>query len=583
MVKLTDNALLILKERYLLKSGEGLQYETPEEMFWRVAKAVAEAERKWEAEKEVLKWATTFFELMSKLYFLPNSPTLMNAGTNSWQLSACFVLPVKDSLKDIFSTLRQAALIHQKGGGTGFNFSHLRPKGDPVYTSGGHAGGPVSFLRIFDAATAQVKQGGKRRGANMGILHVNHPDIEEFIYAKSQTNTLQNFNLSVGITDDFMKSVNENGVWNLIHPKSQKLVKTINSQELWQFIVHNAWACGDPGLLFLDTINSHNPTPELGQIEATNPCGEVPLMPYESCNLGSINLSKFTLNQNGDKDVDWKGLERTIGIAVRFLDDVIEVNKYPQPKIKKTTTDNRKIGLGVMGWAEMLIKLGIPYDTDKAVALAGRVMRFIQEKSKTFSMELSKTRGVFPNWEKSVFFPDKRMRNATCTSIAPTGTISIIADTSSSIEPLFALAYQRRNVLNGENLTSINGLFLDHLYELQLNVNNTLQEVFKNGTCEHISSIPLQTKKLYKTALEIDPIWHLKHLIAFQRFTENAVSKTINLNASASPQEVDHLFKMAWENNTKGITIFRNQTNGRQVLNRGIMTSNTGCKYAELF
>ncbi|MEX2565450.1 MAG: adenosylcobalamin-dependent ribonucleoside-diphosphate reductase, partial [Cyclobacteriaceae bacterium] len=382
MVKLADNALLVLKERYLLKGTNGTHDETPEEMFRRVATEVAEAERKWGGEKEVKNWSESFFEIMKRLVFLPNSPTLMNAGTEAGQLSACFVLPVEDSLEDIFYTLKQAALIQQKGGGTGFNFSHLRPKGDPVCTSGGYSSGPVSFIKIFNAVTAHVKQGGKRRGANMGILNVNHPDIEEFIAAKREKNTLQNFNISVGISDAFMKSVYGNDSWDLIHPNNRKVIKTLDSGKLWNQIVQNAWLHGDPGLIFLGTINANNPTPTLGEIEATNPCGEVPLMPYESCSLGSINLSKLTNGKNGVTSVDWMGLEKIINIAIRFLDDVIEVNKYPDPEIKKTTLENRKIGLGVMGWAEMLIKLGIQYDTEEAVELASRLMRFIQEKSK---------------------------------------------------------------------------------------------------------------------------------------------------------------------------------------------------------
>lgn len=578
MVKLADNALLVLKERYLLKGNNGSHDETPEEMFGRVARAVAEAERKWGGEKEVKHWTASFLDIMRRLVFLPNSPTLMNAGTDSGQLSACYVLPVEDSLEDIFNTLKQAALIQQKGGGTGFNFSHLRPKGDRVYTSGGYASGPVSFIKIFDAATAHVKQGGKRRGANMGVLNVNHPDIEEFISAKKEKDTLQNFNVSVGITDAFMKAVCGNASWDLIHPNNKKVTKTLDSGKLWQQIVENAWLHGDPGLLFLDTLNAHNPTPPLGKIEATNPCGEVPLMPYESCNLGSINLSKFTNGPNGTKSVDWVGLEKTINIAIRFLDDVIEVNKYPDPEIRKITLENRKIGLGVMGWAEMLVKIGIPYDSEEAVELASRLMRFIQKKSKATSKGLALQRGTFPNWKKSIYYPNEPLRHATCTSIAPTGTISIIADTSSSIEPLFALAYQRKHVLNDETLTSVNGLFLDYLYEHHHDVNDILEKVLEKGTCNLITSLPGPIRSLFKTALEISPDWHLKHQVAFQQYTDNAVSKTINLPAYASKKDVDRLYKMAWELKTKGITVFRNKSTNKQVLNIGVVGGNVGCK-----
>jgi len=578
MVKLSDNAMLVLKERYLLKGANGFQDETPEEMFHRVAVAVAEAERKWGGEEEVKKWSESFFEVMRKLVFLPNSPTLMNAGTASGQLSACFVLPVEDSLEEIFNTLKQAALIQQKGGGTGFNFSHLRPKGDHLNTSGGFASGPVSFIKLFDAATGQIKQGGKRRGANMGILNVDHPDIEEFISVKREKNTLKNFNISVGITDAFMKTVYGNGSWDLVHPNNKKVVKTVDSIELWNKIVQNAWHQGDPGLLFLDTINAHNPTPKLGKIEATNPCGEVPLMFYESCNLGSINLSKFTIEQNGVKSVDWLGLEKTIYIAIRFLDDVIEVNKYPHPKIKKLTSANRKIGLGVMGWAEMLVKLGIPYDTEEAVDLASRLMRFIQEKSKATSNALAMKRGTFPNWGKSTYYPNEPLRNATSTSIAPTGTISIIADTSSSIEPLFALAYQRKHVLNDDTLTSINGHFLNYLYENHHNVNEILEKVLESGTCDRVTSLPRHIRSLYKTALEINPEWHLKHQVAFQQYTDNAISKTVNLPESASQKDVERLYKMAWELKAKGVTVFRNKPNSKLILQKGVVGATIGCK-----
>jgi ribonucleoside-diphosphate reductase alpha chain len=578
MVKLAENALLVLKDRYLLKGANGLPDETPEQMFRRVAKAVAEAEGKWEGKEGVKKWSESFFEVMRKLVFLPNSPTLMNAGTYSGQLSACFVLPVKDSLEEIFNTLKIAALIQQKGGGTGFNFSQLRPNGDRVYTSGGYASGPVSFIKIFDAATSQVKQGGKRRGANMGILNVTHPDIEEFISAKRDNNTLQNFNISVGISDAFMKSVCANGSWDLVHPNHNTVVKTVNSIELWHQIVQNAWLHGDPGLLFLDTININNPTPALGEIEATNPCGEVPMLSYESCNLGSINLSNLTIGQYGEKSVDWVGLENTINIAIRFLDNVIEVNKYPHPEIKKITLENRKIGLGVMGWAEMLVKLGIPYDTEEAVELASRLMRFIQEVSKLTSKALALTRGTFPNWGNSIYYPNEPFRNATCTSIAPTGTISIIADTSSSIEPMFALAYQRKHVLNDDTLTSVNSLFLNHLYEHHYDVNEILEQVLDKGTCEKVLSLPYHIRSLFKTALEINPEWHLKHQVAFQQYTDNAVSKTINLPESATPKDVEGLYKMAWELKAKGITVFRNTPNDKKVLNKGIVGGNRGCK-----
>ncbi|MFC4870305.1 adenosylcobalamin-dependent ribonucleoside-diphosphate reductase [Negadavirga shengliensis] len=578
MTILTDNAQLVLRERYLLKDKKGRIRETPLEMFRRVAEAVAEAERKWSDEKAAKKWAGIFFEVMKKLNFLPNSPTLMNAGTPVGQLSACFVLPVEDDLKTIFETITQAALIQQKGGGTGFDFSHLRPKGDDIYTSGGYASGPVSFMKVFDAATEHVMQGGKRRGANMGVLLVNHPDIEAFIAAKSMNDTLRNFNISVGILDAFMEAVGNNDKWDLIHPNSQRIVKTLEARKLWQEIVRNAWSNGDPGLLFLDTINVANPTPKLGRIEATNPCGEVPLLPYESCNLGSINLSHYVRQKNSSKTVDWDQLAKVVEIAIRFLDDVVEINRYPDPVISEKTLGNRKIGLGVMGWAEMLIKLGIPYDTMEAVTLGEQVMKFIQEKSNASSASLATARGSFPNWEKSIYYPESPLRHATRTSIAPTGTISVIANTSSSIEPLFALVYQRKYVLNNDTLTTVNPLFLNYLYEQHLEVNDILEKAFEKGTCKDMEAIPPEIRDIFKTALEIPPYWHLRHQIAFQKYTDNAVSKTINLPSSATLEDVDYIYTTAWSSKAKGITVFRDNPLGKQVLNKGISGGNLSCK-----
>lgn len=570
MVQLPANSLKVLQRRYLQRDANGNVAETPDELFHRVAKAVASAELFWGKEMDAKKWEGKFYNVMSELLFLPNSPTLMNAGTANSQLSACFVLPVEDNMNGIFTTLKNAALIQQSGGGTGFNFSHLRPKDDPVSATGGTASGPVSFMKIFDSATEHVKQGGKRRGANMGILDVSHPDIEEFIFSKKDKSALNNFNISVGITDEFMHAVEYNSEWSLIHPNKRSVVKKIRAKKLWNDIVESAWQTGDPGLIFIDTINNHNPTPGIGKIEATNPCGEVPLLPYEPCNLGSINLSKFVKQNNDIYEVDWKRLEDVINIAVRFLDDVIEVNNYIIPEIKNMAIGNRKIGLGVMGWAELLILLDVPYDSENAIRLAEQLMRFILQKSTEASAELVGSRGTFPNWQKSIYYPGKELRNATRTSIAPTGTISIIAGTSSSIEPLFALAFHRQHVLNEETLFSINDLFINYLKTHHLYSEKILEQVMSEGVAERVLELPAPVKNIFKTALEISPSWHLRHQVAFQKYTDNAVSKTINLPEAASIKDVDEVYKTAWQQKAKGITIFRYNSKGKQVMQQGI-------------
>jgi ribonucleoside-diphosphate reductase alpha chain len=574
MKPLSDNALKVLQRRYLRRDGSGALAETPDELFRRVGRAIAAAELTWGNRQDAEKQEEAFYHLMSERLFLPNSPTLMNAGTPLNQLSACFVLPVEDNMDGIFSTLRHAALIQQSGGGTGFNFSHLRPKNDLVTATGGTASGPVSFMKIFDAATEHIKQGGKRRGANMGILNIDHPDIEEFITVKRTEGSLQNFNISVGIPDRFMQLLEQNGQWPLVHPHSKQTMKTVSTQELWDTIIEHAWLSGDPGLVFLDTINEKNPTPALGKIESTNPCGEVPLLPYESCNLGSINLSLLVK----DKTIDWKLLEDIIATAIRFLDNVIEVNQYTIPEIKKIVTGNRKIGLGVMGWAELLIQLEIPYDSEDAVTLAHKLMAFIEQKSREASMALAKVRGSFPNWEKSVYHPNTPIRNATRTSIAPTGTISIIADTSPSIEPLFALVYQRHHVLNDESLSSVNPFFISWLKKNNLPVEAILEAVSKNGSAAGVQELPQQAKEIFKTALDILPVWHLKHQAAFQQFTDNAVSKTINLPEDATKKDVDEIYRQAWKMKLKGITIFRYNSKKRATLETGIRSDIKACK-----
>lgn len=574
MITLSDNAIKVLQRRYLRRDRSGNLAETPDELFRRVAKAISSAELFWGDQDVAVKWEQEFYYLMSHLLFLPNSPTLMNAGTSLSQLSACFVLPVEDNMDGIFTTLKQAALIQQSGGGTGFNFSHLRPKDDIVTATGGTASGPVSFMKIFDSATEHIKQGGKRRGANMGILNIDHPDIEEFITSKSSEDTLQNFNVSVGMYDEFMKVLEQNGNWKLIHPNTRQTVRSLPAKQIWDLIIQNAWKTGDPGLIFLDTINEKNPVPGVGKIESTNPCGEVPLLPYESCNLGSINLSRLI---NGN-EIDWNLLERIIDGAVRFLDNVIEVNHYATPEIKKIVTGNRKTGLGVMGWAELLIQLEISYDSDEAVALAGQLMQFIEQKSREASVRLAAQRGNFPNWDKSIYYPGTPVRNATRTSIAPTGTISIIADTSSSIEPLFALVYQRHHVLNDESLLSVNSFFVNYLKRNNLFTDKILDQVSREGTAARVDELPERVKALFKTAMDISPQRHLQHQVAFQKHTDNAVSKTINLPESATLSDIDGIFRKAWKEKAKGITIFRYNSKKRVTLETGIRSGIRSCK-----
>lgn len=578
MISFSENALTVLKQRYLQRDKDGNITETPEALFRRVAHAVSRAELKWTSKENSDNREDQFFTILSELLFLPNSPTLMNAGINTRQLSACFVLPVEDSMQDIFSTLKNAALIQQSGGGTGFNFSHLRPQNDPCTSSGGTASGPVAFMKIFDAATAHIKQGGKRRGANMGVLNIDHPDISAFINAKREMGILDNFNISVGITDHFMQTLEKRGEWSLLHPTTKKIVKKIKAINLWDEIVESAWLTGDPGLLFLDTINSKNPTPQLGNITSTNPCGEVPLLPYEPCNLGSINLARLVKPNNGRFEINWKQLKEVIHIAVRFLDNVIEINNYIIPEIQEMARANRKIGLGVMGWADLLTLLELPYDSEEAVQLAEHLMQFIQHEATESSGILAEERGVFHNWEKSIYYPGKALRNATLTSIAPTGTISIIADTSSSIEPLFALAYERQHVLDGHNLFYLNPHFLHYLNKYQLDTEENLQLLLQSGLAGSIQQLPPDGISIFKTSLEISPDWHLKHQLAFQKFTDNAVSKTINLPENASKNEVAEIYRLAWLQKAKGITIFRNNSKGKQVLQKGIRMKQQVCK-----
>lgn len=577
MHPLSHNAIRVLESRYLLKNSDGSIVETPEQLFKRVAHHIANAEHLLNNSEQQLHWEKEFFAVMSRLEFLPNSPTLMNAGLPLNQLSACFVLPVEDSIADIFTTLKNTALIQQSGGGTGFNFSALRHNGDFINSSHGYSTGPISFMKIFDAATDNIKQGGKRRGANMGILNIDHPDIEDFIELKNVEGVLSNFNISVGITDAFMNAVEKNADWELKHPISRKSIKSIAARALWNKIISNAWLTGDPGLIFLDTINESNPTPKIGAITCTNPCGEVPLLPYEACNLGSIDVAKF-YNEKKNK-IDYEGLEKCIATAIRFLDNVIEVNNYVIPEIKTMVKGNRKIGLGIMGWAELLIKLETPYASEKAVKLGEELMAFINEKSFDASQKLAEERGVFKNWDNSIYNENIKLRNATRTSIAPTGTISIIAGTSSSIEPLFALAIHRENVLNNETLTEINEACLSYLKRKNLLTDEIVSEIKKTGSIQN-TGLPNEIKDLFKTSLEIEPYWHIQHQVAFQKHTDNAVSKTINLPGGATVADVENAYLTAWKNKAKGITIYRYGSKSQQVLHSGTdETENQGsCK-----
>lgn len=561
-IKLPLNTLLVLKKRYLQKDDERNIIETPRELFRRVAISVSEGEAAFKSKHSREEVEEAFFRMMAELEFMPNSPTLMNAGTPLGQLSACFVLPVEDSMEGIFGALRNMAIIHQSGGGTGFNFSRLRPKGDLVASTKGEASGPVSFMSIFNQATGVIVQGGRRRGANMGILRCDHPDIVDFIEAKTDEKAFSNFNLSVGVTDGFLDAVKKNKSFDFINPRTKKKVKSLNARALFDLIVYSAWRTGDPGLVFLDEINRHNPTPQAGEIEATNPCGEIPLLPYESCNLASINLSRLV--ENGS--FAWEKLKDKIRWGVRFLDDVIEVNRYPLPQIREMTFSNRKIGLGVMGFADMLVKLGISYTDPGARDLALKLMRFFRDESLKSSQELAGERGVFPNYEHSVYSRKNiKLRNATLNTVAPTGTISIIANCSSGIEPLFALSYVR-NVLSGTKLYEVNPLFEEELRRRGLYSKAILAEVGKRGSIQAVESLPPELRKIFVTAFDISPEQHLRIQAAFQEFTDNSVSKTINLPPDSTVEDVRKIYLLAHELRCKGITVYRYGTKRNQVL-----------------
>ncbi len=563
-LKLTVNALKVLERRYLLRDEEGTIVETPRELFQRVSRAVAGVETAFDSQADTQSLAASFFEMMLKAEFMPNTPTLMNAGAPLGQLSACFVLPVEDSIVGIFETLKHMAVIHQSGGGTGFSFTRLRPQGDIVRSTKGVASGPVSFMKIFDAATGVMKQGGKRRGANMGILNADHPDIVDFISAKADLVTLSNFNISVGVTDDFMERAAKREDWPLINPHSRREVRTVGAHTLLDLIVDNAWRTGDPGLIFLDEINRHNPTPHLGRMEATNPCGELPLLPYESCNLGSINLAKVVT----DGTIDWPKLEELTRLGVHFLDNVIEANVFPLPEIEKITRmGNRKIGLGVMGFADALTLLAIPYNSEEALETADRLMAFISEKARDSSCKLAEKRGVFPNFADSIYDRQggPRLRNATVLSIAPTGTISIIAGCSSGIEPLFALAYVR-NVMEGTRLLEVNPIFEAVARKRGFYSDELMQHVARRGSLQRITAVPEDVRRIFVTDWDISPEWHVRMQAVFQKYSDNSVSKTINLPAEATTNDIRRIYLLAHELKCKGITVYRYGSKKEQVL-----------------
>jgi ribonucleoside-diphosphate reductase alpha chain len=566
-LKLSVNAVTVLKRRYLAKNEAGEIIETPGQMCARVAKAVGAADRV-SGKAEAKKAEQEFYQAMRALEFLPNSPTLMNAGLRLGQLSACFVLPVQDSIKGIFDAVQFMALIHQSGGGTGFSFSRLRPKGDIVKSTKGIASGPLSFMRVFDVATDVVKQGGRRRGANMGILRVDHPDILDFISAKSKEGFLGNFNLSVAATDAFMQAVTANRKYPLINPRTTKVEGELAARDVFDLITTMAWKTGDPGMIFLDEIERHNPTPRAGKMECTNPCGEVPLLYYESCTLGSINLAKMVRDEV--KEVNWTKLGDTVRLGVHFLDNVIDINKYPLSAIRKMTLATRKIGLGVMGFAEMLIRLGIPYDSLEAIATAEKVMAFISREARAASVELGRVRGSFPHFPGSVWRKQgfKAMRNATVTSIAPTGTISVIAGCSSGIEPLFAISFIR-NVMEGTKLLEVNPLFEETARRKGFYSEKLMTEIAQTGSAQASKVIPPAIRRLFVTALDIKPEWHVKMQAAFQKHTDNAVSKTVNLPHDASPEAVKRIFALAYRSKCKGITIYRYGSKQAQVFNIG--------------
>lgn len=595
-LNLSENAKKVLEKRYLKRDKDGNCIEKPEDMFRRVADTIAAGDLKFgKSEADVKKLSDRFYKAITSRYFMPNSPTLMNAGRELGQLAACFVLPVEDSLEGIFETVKNTALIHKSGGGTGFSFARLRPKNSVVKSTMGVSSGPVSFMEVFNAATEAVKQGGTRRGANMGILRVDHPDIIDFINCKSDNNKLNNFNISVAITDKFMEAYLNGTDYDLINPQNNEVVGRMNAKEVFDLIVDGAWRNGEPGIVFIDKMNADNPTPLVGAIESTNPCGEVPLLPYEACNLGSINLGLMMKETSNGWEVDWDLLAETTKTAMRFLDNVIAVNNYPLPQISEMVQNNRKIGLGVMGWADMLMKMGISYNSEKGTKLAGQVMEFIDYISKKESIEMAKERGSFNNFKGSIYDQDNYLfnkykgksagkisdeqwaeidadikkyglRNATTTCIAPTGTISMIASASGGVEPLFGLVFSRL-IMDGTEMLEVNPIFKDYMVSHGLYSEEMMSKIAKEGTIAHIDGVSDEIKNIFATAHDVTPYWHVKMQAAFQLHTDNAVSKTVNFVESATREDIKEAYILAYKNNLKGITVYRNNSRQFQPMN----------------
>lgn len=595
-VCLSENAVKVLERRYLKRDKDGNCTEKPADMFRRVASSIAAGDLKFgKSQSDVDKLTERFYKAITNCYFMPNSPTLMNAGRELGQLAACFVLPVEDSLEGIFETVKNTALIHKSGGGTGFSFSKLRPKNSVVRSTMGVSSGPVSFMEVFNAATEAVKQGGTRRGANMGILRVDHPDILDFIECKSDNNKLNNFNISVAITDKFMEAYINGTDYDLVNPQNGEVAGRMSAKKVFDMIVDGAWRNGEPGIVFIDKMNADNPTPHVGAIESTNPCGEVPLLSYEACNLGSINLGRMLKETSNGLEVDWDLLAETTRTAIRFLDNVIAVNNYPLPQISEMVQNNRKIGLGVMGWADMLMKLGISYNSDEGTKLAGQVMEFIDYESKCESIELSKERGRFNNFKGSIYdgqdflynkykgksagkISDAQwkeldelikvhgIRNATTTCIAPTGTISMIASASGGVEPLFGLVFSRL-IMDGTEMLEINPIFKDYMISKGLYSEELMQQIAKDGSVAHVDGVSDEIKHIFATAHDVSPYWHVKMQAAFQLHTDNAVSKTVNFEEHATRKDIEEAYILAFENNLKGITVYRNNSRQFQPMN----------------